>query len=403
MTYLELENLYKKEICLFGAGHVGKTTGYEFAVNFLMLKVAFYCDNNIAPGTEIRDGIKVRELQYLYENMDKIQVALTVSRQYQQQITDQLKEHGIEDIIYLDGLLLSQVLGSIEASDDETVKQNYSALYNDVEYIKKFFAQVMGYRLDIEHPKTFNEKLQWLKLYNRKPDYTRMVDKYEMKRFVGERIGDGYTIPTLGVWDSYDEIDFDKLPDQFVLKCTHDSGSIIIVDNKEDFDKEEARNKLGRALGINYYWLGREWPYKNVKPRIIAEPYLCDSSETELKDYKLFCFNGMVKMIQVDFDRFVNHKRNIYNREWEYMPIAYKCSTIPGRIIEKPKCLQDMIEIAEQLAHSIPYVRVDFYVIGDRPVVGEMTFFPESGRGKFVPKEWDKILGDWISLPEKTE
>ncbi|MCH5250055.1 MAG: glycosyl transferase [Lachnospiraceae bacterium] len=257
----------------------------------------------------------------------------------------------------------------------------------------------MGYQLNIDNPKTFNEKLQWLKLYNRKPEYTRMVDKYEVKQFVEERIGRGYTIPTLGVWDFFDEIDFDKLPERFVLKCTHDSGSIVIVDDKKNFDKEKAERTLNRALDMNFFWIGREWPYKNVKRKIIAEPYLCDSFGRELMDYKLFCFQGKVKMIEVDFDRFTNHKRNLYNRDWEYMPFRMMYPTVPEQIIEKPNRLSEMIAIAEKLSSAIPHVRIDFYIIDDKPIVGEMTFFPDCGIGAFEPAEWDEKLGDWIILP----
>lgn len=400
MIYYELESMvYNKEVCLFGGGIYGKTRGYDYVTAF-GLKVDFYCDNNIAPGTIIRDGIEVRDIQYLYENKERIQVFLVVSRRYQSQIMDQLKEHGIDNIIIVDFLFISQLLDSIDASDDELIKQRCYAIYNDTAYLEKCYENETGFKLDLNNPRTFNEKLQWLKLYDRKPEYTRMVDKYEAKQFVEERIGSGYTIPTLGVWDSFDEIDFDKLPEQFVLKCTHDSGSMVFVRDKDKLDKEETKKYFDRRLAINYFWGKREWVYKNVKRRILAEPYLCDSSENELKDYKFFCFQGNVKMIEVDFDRFIDHKRNIYNKKWEYMPFTIKYPTEPERVIEPPKCLAEMIMIAKKLSLNIPHVRIDFYLIDDKPIVGEMTFFHESGMGKFIPSGWDEIFGDWIQLPE---
>ena len=400
MTYLELEDLCQnREICLFGAGGFGKTKGYA-CLKCFGIKVDFYCDNHVPTGTVIRDGIKVRDISYLYENKDKIQVFLTVGANYQQEITTQLQEHGIENIIIVDWLLISQVLDSIDASDDEVARQRYHAIYNDEEYLPAFYEFITGEKLDLHHPRTFNEKLQWLKVYNRRPEYTRMVDKYEAKHFIDERIGSGYTIPTIGVWDSFDEIDFDMLPEQFVLKCTHDSNSIVIVEDKENLDKEKAKRTLDRALKKNYFWYGREWSYKNVKPRIIAEAML---PERNLNDYKFFCFDGTVKMIQVDLDRFINHKRNFYNREWKYESFMQGYPTAPEITVEKPKCLEEMIEIAEKLSVSIPHIRVDFYIIDDRPVVGELTFFHECGIKKFTPIEWDLTFGEWITLPKKTE
>ncbi|MDE6568598.1 MAG: glycosyl transferase [Lachnospiraceae bacterium] len=283
------------------------------------------------------------------------------------------------------------------------MKRKYFSIYDDIEFLKKKFEQRTGYKLNIDNPTTFNEKLQWLKIYNHNPEYTQMVDKYAVKEYLKEKIGEEYIIPTLGVYDNFDEINFSELPKQFVLKCTHDSGSVVIVDDAEKLDKKAVKERLNRALSINYFWAGREWPYKNVRPQIIAEKYLCDSSGTELKDYKFFCFNGSVKLIQVDFDRFVEHKRNVYNRQWEYIPLVIEFPTEPERIIRKPICFDEMIEIAEKLSIGIPHVRIDFYVIEDKPIVGEMTFYHGSGLEKIIPIEWDKILGDWIELPEKRE
>lgn len=402
MTYLELENLCKNcngEVCLFGAGEIGKLYAYDL-LRLAGFTIDFYCDNKVAPGTEVRDGIEVRDIQYLYENKDSIQVFLSVTHRYQKPIIEQLRKQGIHNVIVADYLLFSQVLDSIETSGDELVRQRYHQMYDDQKFLERIFEAKFGYKLNINDPKTYNEKLQWLKLFNYEPGYTRMVDKYGIKQFVEEKIGVGYTIPTLGVWDSFDEIDFDKLPGQFVLKCTHDSGSIVIVKDKETFNADEARRNLSAALQINYFWISREWPYRNVKRRIIAEPYLYDSLGNEIKDYKFFCFHGEVKVIEVDFERFINHKRNIYSKDWEYIPLAVQYPTVPEHIIEKPKCLKEMIQIAEKLSSGIPHIRVDFYLVDDKPIVGEMTFFHEGGFAKFAPQTWDGIWGDWIILPK---
>ena len=176
-------------------------------------------------------------------------------------------------------------------------KNSFLKCISDEKYLKLTFKDKMGYPLNLKEPKTFCEKLQWLKLYNRKPEYSDMVDKYEAKKYVAERIGDEYIIPTLGVWDKFEDIDFDNLPNQFVLKCTHDSGGLAICRDKSNFDKEYARKKIKKCLKHNYYWSSREWPYKNIKPRIIAEKYMEDSVTKELRDYKFFCFNGKMKFM----------------------------------------------------------------------------------------------------------
>lgn len=273
-------------------------------------------------------------------------------------------------------------------------------------YLKKVFLYKLGYPLDLQNPQTFNEKLQWLKLYDRNPEYTTMVDKYEVKKYVADKIGEQYVIPTLGVWNSFDEIDFDALPNQFVLKCTHDSGGFVICRDKSNLDIESAKDKINKSLSVNYYYRGREWPYKNVKPRIIAEQYMEDASSDELKDYKLMCFNGKVKCSFVCSERFSEDglKVTFYDRDWNVMPFErhYPRSQCP---IAKPSSYDDMVRLAEQLSKDIPFVRVDFYEVSGKIYFGELTFYPGSGFEEFEPFEWDKTLGSWIRLPidEKKE
>ncbi len=286
----------------------------------------------------------------------------------------------------------------------------YNIINNTTKCIPdKLYIQLMYYRyfnkfVNFKSPKTFNEKLQWLKLYDRDPQHIDMVDKCEAKRYVEERIGKEYIIPTYGVWESFDDIDFDSLPEQFVLKCTHDSGGVVICKNKSDFDIEAARSKINKSLKHNYYYHGREWPYKNLKPRIIAEQYMEDTKTAELRDYKFFCFDGEVKCFKVDYDRFKNHRANYYTPQGELMRFGETvCPPDFEREVNPPKTLDKMISFANRLSAGHPFLRVDFYEVDDRVLFGELTFYPAAGFGPFSPEEWDFTLGEWIKLPDKKE
>lgn len=274
---------------------------------------------------------------------------------------------------------------------------------SDEEYLKKCYKTRLGKPLDLSNTKTYNEKLQWLKLYDRRPVYTDMVDKYKVKEIVAEKIGEKYIIPTLGVWDSFDEIDFDSLPDQFVLKCTHDSGGLAICRDKAKFNKDSAKRKIEHSLKQNYYYRGREWPYKDVKARIIAEQYMEDTETAELRDYKFFCFDGEVKALFIASDRYKEGeetKFDFFDAEFNHLPF---CQGHPNADIppKKPVCYDEMIELAKKLSEGVPQVRIDFYEVDGRVYFGEFTLFHYSGMMPFVPESWDRIFGDWITLPEK--
>ena len=272
---------------------------------------------------------------------------------------------------------------------------------SDKNYLERLYKKRMHKELNLENPKTFNEKLQWLKLYDRKLEYIKMVDKYEAKKYVENLIGKEYIIPTIGIYDKFEDIDFEKLPNQFVIKCTHDSGGIVICKDKNTFNKKEAKKKIQRALKRNYYYSKREWVYKEIKPRIIIEEYMVDESGLELKDYKIFCFNGEPKFIQVDFDRFSTHKRNIYTLDWKLLNFSIEYPSDLNRTINKPINLKKMIQFAKELSKNIPHVRVDFYSINEKIYFGELTFYHGAGYERFKPIEWDKKMGDMIKLPEK--
>ena len=270
---------------------------------------------------------------------------------------------------------------------------------NDESFLKKAFRCYMGKELNLDNPQTFNEKLQWLKLYDRKPEYTTMVDKYAVKKYVADIIGEEYIIPTLGVWNPFDEIDFDKLPNHFVLKCTHDSGGIVICKDKNKLDLKSAKKKIEKCLKRNYYWSSREWPYKDVKPRIIAEPYMEDSKAHELIDYKFMCFNGKVKCSFTCSERFSKDglKVTFFDKDWNVMPFE-RHYPVSKDSPKKPINYDKMIQFSEQLSKGIPFVRVDFYEINGQLYFGELTFYPGGGFEEFTPEEWDYKLGDFLKL-----
>ena len=271
---------------------------------------------------------------------------------------------------------------------------------SDKEYLSWLYRARMGRFPDLNYPKSFNEKLQWLKLNDRKPEYTEMVDKYLAKKYVEKRIGEKYIIPTLGVWDEFDQIGFEKLPDQFVLKTTHDSGGVVICKDKANFDKAAAKRKLEKSLKRNYYWAEREWPYKNVKPQIIAEKFMVDKSGDGLIDYKFYCFNGMPEFLYIS-NGMDNHKTarlSFLTMNWEKAPFGrsdyLEFETIPPR----PRKFDEMVQIAKSLSEGHPFLRVDLYEISEQVYFSELTFSPCGGFMPFVPEEWDEKLGDMISI-----
>lgn len=291
-----------------------------------------------------------------------------------------MKKFFLKVLIKLDNF------GIINLSDNTKIKIEYECYMNK--------------KLDLKNPKTYSEKLQWLKLYNREGIYTTMVDKYEVKKYVANIIGDEYIIPTLGLYDKFEDINFDVLPNQFVIKCTHDSGGVVICKDKNNFDVKKAQRKIKKLLKKDYFKIHREWPYKNVKHRIIIEEYMEDEKDNELRDYKLFCFNGKYKMMfiatnrQGEGDTFFD----FFDKDFNHLPFTNGHPNAP-QLPHRPDNYDKMIELAEKLSMDIPQVRVDFYDVNGKVYFGEMTLFHWSGIIPFEPEEWDKTLGDWIKLP----
>ena len=282
------------------------------------------------------------------------------------------------------------------------VVESVLRLIPDKIYLSLMYRKNFGQNINWDNPTTFSEKLQWLKLNDRSPEYSMMVDKYAVKEYVVNKIGDEYVIPTIGVWEKPEDIDFEKLPNQFVLKWNHDSGSIVICKDKNTFDFQTAIKKLKYGSKVNGFWYGREWPYKCVKPCIITENYISHENG-ELKDYKFFCFDGDPKIMFIASDRFSEEeetKFDFYDMDFNHLPFT---NGHPNslRTIEKPGEFDEMKNLASKLSQGIPHVRVDFYDVNGRVYFGEMTFFHWSGMVPFVPSEWDRRIGEMLVLPLK--
>lgn len=276
-------------------------------------------------------------------------------------------------------------------------------LLPDKQYIQLQYFKNFGKFPNLHNPSTFNEKLQWLKLYDRQDVYTIMVDKYLVKEYVKEIIGEDFVIPTLSIYDDPSEINLDLLPEKFVLKWNHDSGSIIICTDKGNFNLKQAQTTLAKCQdGSKGYWYGREWPYKNIQKKLIAEQYLPLDENGDLVDYKLMCFNGKVKCIFTCTGRRSAEglKVTFYDIDWNIMPFT-RNHPAEQNPMPKPKSLDIMIWAAEQLSKDLPFARIDFYEIADKPLFGEITLYPGSGLEPFQPEEWDYTLGSWINLPVK--
>lgn len=275
-------------------------------------------------------------------------------------------------------------------------------IISDKLYLKVKFRLRMGYWPNLKKPQTFSEKIQWLRLYDYKPIYTTMVDKVAAKDYVRAIIGDEYIIPTLGVWEKFDDVDFDKLPNQFVLKCNHDSGGLVICRDKSKLDRESVRTRIERSLNRNYFYAGRDYPYKYVKPKILAEKYMKDEDCDDLKDYKFFCFNGDPKLCQVISERGTNMSIDFFDKDWVHQPFHEPANyPFSKKVLEKPSNYAEMLAVAEKLSEGHPFLRVDLYSINEKIYFGELTFYPTGGMGGFDPVEWDKIVGSWINLQKQ--
>lgn len=282
-------------------------------------------------------------------------------------------------------------------------------------YLRLYYFGRFKKMLHLKNPQTFNEKLQWLKLNDRKPEYTRMVDKYEAKGYVAAKIGEEHIIPTLGVWDRFEDIDFDSLPEKFVLKCTHDSGGLVICRDKSNLDKEAAREKLERSLKNRYFYTAREWPYKNVKPRILAEQYMENSFEEiggdenisglpqGLMDYKFYCFNGEPQLLYISkgLEDHATASISFVTLDWDFAPYGRSDYKPFEKLPPRPKHFEQMLQFARELSKGTDFLRVDLYEIGETVYFSELTFSPCGGYMPFATAEQDAQMGAMLKLTKK--
>lgn len=391
------------EVCLFGAGECGITWGYDLCIK-MGLNIAFYCDNNCAG--VIKNGLKVYSADYLEDKVDDILVIIPVYGISGLQIKLQLEDMGVKNIFWLcdsDDEPENELLDYLEKNNEFELIEKLQPVIGDEAYIHRWYKKRFGEEVNLDEPITYNEKIQWLKLHDRKEIYTKLVDKYAVKEYIKNLIGGNYIIPTIGVYSNFSEIDFSKLPERFVIKCTHDSGSIIVCLDKDKLDMDQLDSYFSSKLLKNAYYQGREWSYKNVKPRIIVEEYIEELGES-LKDYKVHCFNGEPTFIQVIGDRDLqNHtaKQLIYNFDWDLQAWSfgdYPRYSIP---LKKPERLKELYDVCKALCRDMIYVRLDFYICDKGVKFGEFTFYPLNGCYE-RNEEWtfavDKMLGDLIKI-----
>jgi hypothetical protein len=281
--------------------------------------------------------------------------------------------------------------------DRKLIKYLPYCLFTDKLYAKERYYNTFGRKLNLKFPRSFNEKIQWLKLYKREKRLSTLADKYLVRDYVREIIGSEYLIPLFGIYHNVNEIDFEQLPNKFVMKVNHFSGGNIICKNKSKLNWDEAKSSLNIWLNNNYYKKGREWVYKNIEPRIICEQYLEEDEGKDILDFKFFCFDGNPKLIQVDIDRFSEHRKNMYDTKWNKLPFTFNYPDYKHEIL-KPSNLNIMTDIAGKLSKGLDFCRVDLYSINENVFFGEITMYPANGFGKFIPDEWDYKIGEYLKL-----
>ena len=400
-THGELESKISEygRIAIFGTGEYGKGFVYD------ILKGAagnngIYCfyDNRTSPGTIVRDAVQVHSIEELYESHDSLLLFLGVGIRIQEQLLNQLQEHAVSNVVLADEIFLTDICQSIEISD-ETVKSRYMSLLDDETYLRNLYKRNMGQDLDLSNPQSFNAKINWLKLNDRNPLYMTLVDKYSVKEYVAGIIGSEHVIPTLGVYEHWADIDFHMLPEQFVLKCTHDSGSTFVVKDKNTLDMESTQIQVEKRLSINPYYITREWPYKSVRPRIIIEPLLSDDitgPEKAINDYKFFCYQGEIKYLFVATDRHKGHggmRFDFFDQNFDHIPDQHKSYPNAKVIPQKPDNYDEMLRLVTELAHGFVFARIDMYSVNQQIFFGEYTFYPGGGM-----EGYPDLLGDNIQI-----
>lgn len=398
--FVRLIKMWKREVCLFGAGECGRTWGYQLC-SLAGFNIAFYCDNQ-------KHGYKLNKLEvhnsdYLLNYKEDILVIVSAFGDNGRAITEQLQEMGLKNVFWLcEGDPINELLCYLEDNEENDLLHKLDKVIGDEAYIKRWYSKKFGYDLDLNNPVTFNEKIQWLKLNDRNNLYTKLVDKYEVKGFVKEKIGEGYIIPTIGIYKNFSEIDFSVLPKRFVIKCTHDSGSVVKCLDKQKLNHDKLQDYFLKKMMDSEYLPGREWSYKGVKPRIIVEELI--EEKGTLKDYKVHCFNGEPLFLQVIGDRDLEKhtaKQIIYDFAWKLQPWSFGDYPRYAEELPRPTKLDELYHICKVLCKGMKYVRLDFYILEEGIKFGEFTFYPLNGaytRNEDWTYEVDRMLGDKIVL-----
>ena len=378
-----------KKVIIYGAGKVGSALALRYLDKEDEYDLLCFAVSDKTENKKEVFGLPVFEIAELIDYREEAVVLIGVSQQYQKAVTDMLNKYGFKNVV---SPLYREKNYRYYAELD--VKK-----YGDV--LAQWYRIHTGMKLDWNNLKTYNEKLQWLKLYDQTEEKRILSDKFRVRDFVREKIGEEHLVPLLGCWDSFDEIDFEKLPSEFVLKCNHGSGWNLVVHNKEDLNFPKVKEQFDSWMMLNYaFCSGFELNYKGIKPQIIAEQMLYLPKGEELRDYKVFVFGGKAKIVQVDIDRNTYHRRNLYTRDWTYLPYGIGYPMAGDVEIKKPDCLDELIMLSEALGAGFRHVRVDFYIIDDKVYFGEMTFSHGSGTEKFTSNEFALEMGSWIALPE---
>ena len=373
-----------EKIYIYGAGLVGKSFYIRLSSQY---KIAGFIVSEKEDNVNELYGVPVIEADRVNNIDKKDALVVGVGHRYQNEIVKKAKECGFENIVFPQINPMSyDYYSNCGELDLKRELVDWSRLY-------------LGHNFDIDYPVGFNEKIQWLKLYDSTELKTRLADKVLVRDYVKEKIGEEYLIPCLGVWGSFDEIDWDELPDQFVLKCNHGSGTNAIIQSKKKLNYSELKMRFDSWMKLDYsLYSGFEMHYKEIEPKILAEAMLKEKDGGDLKDYKVFVFNGKAKLIQVDIDRQHRHRRNIYDLQWNYIPVSILYPTDSDTFVEKPDCLQELIMVAEELGKGFKHVRVDLYICNKKIYFGEMTFTHGSGTEKFTPASYEMQMGEWILL-----
>lgn len=400
MKYNELKALLEEKnniehVCLFGAGLIGSTWAYDL-LNAMGVHIDSYCDNKKESGIEIRDGIKTISAEELYSIKGNVLVFITVTEKYQQSIKEQLEKNGVYNTVRIDYVFMQTFIESLIEMNDPHINERFKSILDDAEYISGQFRYIFGYELDFENPKTYNEKINAEKLSNHNPYKTRLADKYLVKDWVKEQIGEEHVTKLYGVWDDANDIDFDTLPNAFALKVNNGSCKNIIVKDKKEIDQTQVRRQLNKWMHTNTAYYTREFQYKNIIPKIICEEYL-EGVADNIYDYNVYCFHGEPEYIWcIKGSHKPDCQASFYDKEWKMQPFSYGYPK-DNVLAPRPEKLEEMLALSRILCKEFPHVRVDWYILPDgRVLFGEMTFSSWAGFKHFVPEKYDLFFGNMI-------